>query len=136
LLLQYYLYYDIFLLSLFSFFLLNLFLSFFLFLGNLGTVPFFPFGQFRDRPLLYISYSYIIMLNMFSATVSVLNILFPNVTILAPDSFNSFTSLSSSPPSGPITTAIFICSFSFNFNNSFFIVFCFSFSYATIIESY
>ena len=94
----------------------------------IGTLILFLF-------LFYCSNSYIIILNTFNATVSVLNILSPNVTIFAPLSFNNFISLSSNPPSGPITIPIFK-SVAFNFFNSVFNVFSFSFSYATIITSY
>ena len=53
------------------------------------------------------SSSYMMMLKTFKATVSVLNILFPNVIIFAPFVFNVSTSCSSKPPSGPYHNSYF-----------------------------
>ena len=55
------------------------------------------------------------MLNTFKATVSVLKILFPKVTITAPALRNSSISARSIPPSGPTNIAIFIFSLSLLF---------------------
>jgi len=62
------------------------------------------------------------LLNTFKATVSVLKILFPKVTITAPALLNSSISSRFIPPSGPTNIAIFIFSLSLlfiDFNSDF-----------------
>ena len=78
------------------------------------------------------------LLDITIGAVSVLNILFPNVTIFIPFCFAFSTSSCAMPPSGPIIIAIFKFGFDNFFNDSisFFNLFSFSFSYAKMFSYY